>query len=55
MINKRTLKKAIRIAGNQSKLAEYLQVERQYISDIKHGRRPFPKAREAKLRELIGQ
>lgn len=53
MITKRTLNKAVKAAGNQTKLAEYLGFSRQFMSVIMRKGRPFPKRRIAALERLL--
>jgi len=47
------LNKAIKRAGSQSKLAEYLKTHRQFVNQWVKDKRPIPDAMLAKIKELI--
>ena len=47
--------RASRKIGNQSKLADYLGVSRQFISYVKHGLRKLPKDKLHLINILLGK
>ena len=54
-MKKREFKRLIKAAGNQSRLAELLGVSRQFVSQIKVGRAPFPKSKLPIVNNLLSQ
>ena len=53
VMNKNLLKRAIKKIGNQTKLADYLSVSKQFISMVKNGRKKMPAEKVIKLNDLI--
>lgn len=52
-MNKILLKRAIQQIGNQTKLANYLGVSKQFISMVKNGRKNMPLDKLIKLNDLL--
>lgn len=52
-MNKNLLKRAIKKIGNQTKLADYLGVSKQFISMVKNSRKKMPSDKLIKLNDLL--
>ena len=52
-MDKKLLKKAIKKAGNQSKLALHLGCSRNFVSLMMLGKKPLPASKAALILELI--